>query len=77
MAPNLEHPTHFGESVWIDWPSRDLLASGRLQELVDRHAAAGVTATNPKILDRDGIYRLARSLDAVVAAVGTHSHAAA
>jgi transaldolase len=40
-----------GQSVWIDWLSRDLVENGGLQELVDEHAVVGVT-TNPTILAR-------------------------
>jgi transaldolase len=40
-----------GQSVWIDWLSRDLLESGELQRLIAEHAVVGVT-TNPTILER-------------------------
>jgi transaldolase len=39
-----------GQSVWIDWLSRDLLLSGGLQKLIDDHGVTGVT-TNPTILE--------------------------
>jgi transaldolase len=51
MTSNLEYLTRLGQSVWIDWLSRDLLTSGQLQELIDRHAVTGIT-TNPTILER-------------------------
>jgi transaldolase len=40
-----------GQSVWIDWLSRDLLQNGDLQRLICNHGVAGVT-TNPTILER-------------------------
>jgi transaldolase len=40
-----------GQSVWIDWLSRDLLLSGGLRRLISEHAVTGVT-TNPTILER-------------------------
>jgi len=40
-----------GQSVWIDWLSRDLLLSGGLRRLISKHAVTGVT-TNPTILER-------------------------
>jgi transaldolase len=39
-----------GQSVWLDWLSRDLLLSSRLQKLIAEHAVSGVT-TNPTILE--------------------------
>jgi transaldolase len=47
----LAHLSRLGQSVWIDWLSRDLLASGELQRLIAEHAVVGVT-TNPTILER-------------------------
>jgi transaldolase len=47
----LQRLTRLGQSVWIDWLSRDLLASGELQRLIAEHAVVGVT-TNPTILER-------------------------
>jgi transaldolase len=40
-----------GQSVWIDWLSRDLILSGGLQRLFAEHAVTGIT-TNPTILER-------------------------
>jgi transaldolase len=51
MSSPLEHVSRLGQSVWIDWLSRDLLSSGGLQRLIAEHAVTGVT-TNPTILDR-------------------------
>jgi transaldolase len=51
-APNpLRRLTELGQSVWIDWLSRDLLSSGGLRQLIAEHAVTGVT-TNPTILER-------------------------
>jgi len=47
----LERLTRVGQSVWIDWISRDLLRSGGLRRLVAEHAITGVT-TNPTILEQ-------------------------
>jgi transaldolase len=47
----LQGLARLGQSVWIDWLSRDLLRSGGLQRLITSHAVTGVT-TNPTILDR-------------------------
>jgi transaldolase len=51
MSTPLERLSRLGQSVWIDWLSRDLLSSGALQRLVGEHAVTGVT-TNPTILER-------------------------
>jgi transaldolase len=50
MSSPLERVTRLGQSVWIDWLSRDLLSSGDLQRLMAEHAVTGVT-TNPTILE--------------------------
>jgi transaldolase len=42
--------TRLGQSVWIDWLSRDLLESADLQRLIAEHSVTGVT-TNPTILE--------------------------
>ena len=47
----LKRLTRLGQSVWIDWLSRDVLSSGGLQRLITEHAVSGVT-TNPTILER-------------------------
>src|SRR5690242_16294943 len=47
----LERLSRLGQSVWIDWLSRDLLSSGGLQRLIAEHAVSGAT-TNPTILER-------------------------
>jgi transaldolase len=43
--------SQLGQSVWIDWLSRDLLQSGGLRTLISQHGVSGVT-TNPTILER-------------------------
>jgi transaldolase len=50
-ASPLQRLSGLGQSVWIDWLSRDLVENGGLQELVDDHAVVGVT-TNQTILAR-------------------------
>jgi transaldolase len=50
MTP-LQRLSQLGQSVWIDFLSRELLQSGELQRLIDEHAVSGVT-TNPTILER-------------------------
>lgn len=40
----------YGQSIWLDFISRDLLNSGGLKDLIDEHGVRGVT-TNPTILD--------------------------
>jgi transaldolase len=42
--------TRLGQSVWIDWLSRDLLESAELQRLIAERSVVGVT-TNPTILE--------------------------
>jgi transaldolase len=51
MNSRFERVSRLGQSVWIDWLSRDLLSSGGLQRLIAGHAVTGVT-TNPTILER-------------------------
>jgi transaldolase len=51
MSSLLARVAGLGQSVWIDWLSRDLVSSGGLQQLIADHAVTGVT-TNPTILER-------------------------
>jgi transaldolase len=51
MSSPLQRVSQLGQSVWIDWLSRDLISSGGLQRLIAEHAVTGVT-TNPTILER-------------------------
>jgi transaldolase len=49
-APPLQRLAEFGQSVWIDYLSRDLLDSGELARLVAEDAVVGVTS-NPTIFE--------------------------
>jgi len=49
-APPLQRLAEFGQSVWIDYLSRDLLDSGGLARLVAEDAVVGVTS-NPTIFE--------------------------
>jgi transaldolase len=49
--PNLAALSAAGVSIWLDDLSRQLLQSGRLQELVDTKSVVGVT-TNPTIFQK-------------------------
>ena len=40
-----------GQSVWLDYIRRDLIASGELQRLVDERGVTGVTA-NPSVFEK-------------------------
>jgi transaldolase len=50
-ASPLRRVSQLGQSVWIDWLSRELLESGELPQLIAEHAVVGVTS-NPTILER-------------------------
>lgn len=41
----------FGQSVWLDFISRDLISSGGLRRLIDRDGVAGMTS-NPTIFEK-------------------------
>jgi transaldolase len=49
--PNLAALSAAGVSVWLDDLSRDLLRSGKLQQLIDTRSVVGVT-TNPSTFER-------------------------
>jgi len=49
--PNLEKLSAAGVSVWIDSLSRELLATGELQRLIDEDCVVGVTS-NPTIFQK-------------------------
>jgi len=51
MTSRLHHLTKLGQSVWIDFLSRDLLQSGALERAIDEDAVVGVTS-NPTILEK-------------------------
>jgi transaldolase len=46
----LQRLSELGQSVWIDYLSRDLIESGKLARLIDRYAVVGVTS-NPAIFE--------------------------
>jgi transaldolase len=50
-APPLQRLAELGQSVWIDYLSRDLLESGELARLVAEDAVVGVTS-NPTIFEQ-------------------------
>jgi len=50
-TPPLQRLAEFGQSVWIDYLSRDLLDSGELARLVAADAVVGVTS-NPTIFEQ-------------------------
>ena len=51
MSSRLHQLTALGQSVWIDFLSRDLLDSGALAGAIDEDAVVGVTS-NPTILEK-------------------------
>ena len=51
LNPNLAALSAAGVSVWLDDLSRDLLQSGKLQQLIDTRSVVGVT-TNPSTFER-------------------------
>ncbi|MGE0022031.1 MAG: transaldolase [Hyphomicrobium sp.] len=51
MASPLQHLAELGQSVWIDYLSRELLRSGGLARLVRENAVVGVTS-NPTIFQQ-------------------------
>ncbi|MBV9828122.1 MAG: bifunctional transaldolase/phosoglucose isomerase [Alphaproteobacteria bacterium] len=51
MANPLKQLTEFGQSVWLDFVSRDLLQSGDLQKLIEEDSIRGVTS-NPSIFEK-------------------------
>jgi transaldolase len=48
MVSPLQRLSEYGQSVWIDFPSRDLLRSGALARAIEQDAVVGVTS-NPTI----------------------------
>src|SRR5256884_9676956 len=48
---NLHKLSALGQSVWIDYLSRDLLESGELARMMDEDAVVGVTS-NPTIFQK-------------------------
>jgi transaldolase len=47
----LQRLSELGQSVWIDYLSRDLIESGKLARLIDEYAVVGVTS-NPAIFEK-------------------------
>lgn len=47
----LIHLEKFGQSVWLDFISRDLIESGELRRLIDNDGVGGIT-TNPAIFEK-------------------------
>jgi transaldolase len=47
----LQELSDHGQSVWLDYLSRDILESGKLAEMMDRDAVVGVTS-NPTIFQK-------------------------
>lgn len=47
----LKEATKLGQSIWLDYISRDLLASGGLQRLIDADGLGGLTS-NPAIFEK-------------------------
>jgi len=47
----LQRLSDLGQSVWVDFLSRDSIRGGHLQELIDEHAVVGATS-NPTILQK-------------------------
>jgi transaldolase len=48
---NLQELSEHGQSVWLDYLSRDILETGKLAEMVERDAVVGVTS-NPTIFQK-------------------------
>ena len=47
----LQELSEHGQSVWLDYLSRDILQNGKLAEMMDRDAVVGVTS-NPTIFQK-------------------------
>ena len=47
----LQELSEHGQSVWLDYLSRDILESGKLAEMMERDAVVGVTS-NPTIFQK-------------------------
>ena len=51
MTNPLRNLQEYGQSVWLDFVSRDLLKSGGLKKLIDEDGLRGVTS-NPSIFEK-------------------------
>src|ERR1700682_4856241 len=49
--PPLQRLSALGQSVWVDYLSREMIRGGRLQELIDDYAVVGATS-NPTIFQK-------------------------
>jgi len=67
--PNLAALSAAGVSVWLDDLSRNLLQSGKLQQLIDTRSVVGVT-TNPSTFER--ALTRGREYDGQIAELTTH-----
>jgi transaldolase len=69
--PSLAALSRAGVSVWLDDLSRNLLWSGRLQQLIDTRSVVGVT-TNPSTFER--ALNQGRAYDAQIAELTAQGH---
>ena len=52
MATNKVKQIHsFGQSIWLDFIDREIIASGKLKKLIDEEGIRGVTS-NPAIFEK-------------------------
>src|SRR6266568_4438146 len=51
VLPPLQRLSALGQSVWLDFLSRELIRGGRLQELIDEDSVVGATS-NPTIFQK-------------------------
>ena len=58
----LEHLSALGQSVWVDFLSRDSIRGGPLQELIDENSVVGATS-NPSIWPVSGSRKLSSGMD--------------
>src|ERR1700694_5342370 len=49
--PPLQRLSALGQSVWVDYLSRESIRGGHLQELIDEHSVVGATS-NPTIFQK-------------------------
>jgi transaldolase len=51
MANNVKQIHEFGQSIWLDFIDREIIASGKLKKLIDEDGVRGVTS-NPAIFEK-------------------------
>jgi transaldolase len=51
MANNVKQIHDFGQSIWLDFIDREIIASGKLKKLIDEDGVRGVTS-NPAIFEK-------------------------